>query len=473
MNDGQVVLAHAVGIRADLPVDLYLVLIAGALAVTVSFGALSALWRTPRLSAESAGRALPGVPSGEVLLLLGRALALLVALFVVVVALLGPPEVIFNLAPYALYLTFWVGIVPASLLLGPVVKQLSPLRTVYRGLARIAGPAPAEGHADRLGLYPAAALLLAFTWIELVYPNRAVPQTVGALILAYAVGQIVAALWYGESWFERGEAFEVWGSLLARLSPWGRRADGTRVMRNPLDNADGTPLGRGTAAVAVVMIGSTGFDGVTRALWWQSRINTSTNLTLVSTIGLFTVVAVVAALYYGATVVAGRLGGFRRTPEAFAFSLIPIAAGYAVAHYFSLFLIEGQLTFILANNPFGVDGVDLFGSYRNAVDLTVVSPGVIAGVQIAAIIAGHVVGVVLAHDRAVKLATLAVGTAPVSRVDVEADERAAGGAREPGALTTWVRPPAVAAHVTARTSQYPLLVVMVAITVGGLALLLG
>ena len=222
---------------------------------------------------------------------------------------------------------------PISLLFGPVVKQLSPLRTLHKGLATIAGPAPAEGQAARLGLYPAAALLLAFTWIELVSPDRAVPQTVGVLILLYTFGQLVAALWYGEGWFEHGEAFEVWGSLLARLSPWGRRADGTWVLRNPLDNADGTPLIRGTAAVAVVMIGSTGFDGVTRALWRQSRIDTSTNLLLVATIGLFTVVTVVAALYYAATVLAGRFARIPGAPEMFAFSLVPIAAGYSVAHY--------------------------------------------------------------------------------------------------------------------------------------------
>lgn len=458
------VLAHAVGIRTDLPVDLYLVLIAGFLAVAVSFGALSALWRTPKLSSAHGGRVLPTIPGGGILLLVCRAVALVLSLFVVAVALLGPPATLFNLAPYALYVTFWIGLIPASLLLGPVLKQLSPLRTVHRGLRRIAGPAPAEGQAARLGLYPAALLLLGFTWIELVYPDRAVPQTVGVLILMYAVVQLVAALYYGESWFERGEAFEVWSTLLARLSPWGRRADGTWVLRNPLDNADGTPLVRGTAAVMVVMIGSTGFDGVTRAVWWQDQISTSTDLVLVSTAGLFGVIAVVAGLYYAATVLSGRLIGVGGAPEAYALSLIPIAAGYAIAHYFSLLVLDGQRTFILANNPFGLDGVDLFGTYENQVDLTAVSPDAIAFVQITAIILGHVVGVVLAHDRAVTLATVAT-TARAAELERSSPE--------PGSLPTQVGSVAVATHTTARVSQYPMLAVMVAITVGGLALLLG
>ena len=111
---------------------------------------------------------------------------------------------------------------------------------------------------------------------------------------------------------------------------------------------------------------------------------------------------------------------------------MPIAVGYAVAHYFSLLLLDGQLTWILASDPFQT-GRDLFGTASNAIDLGAVSPGVIAGVQVVAIVVGHVLGVVLAHDRAVRLTS---------------------------------------GH-QARTSQYPLLLVMVAFTVGGLYLLLG
>ncbi|MFP5370725.1 MAG: hypothetical protein ACLGI3_08260, partial [Actinomycetes bacterium] len=103
-----------------------------------------------------------------------------------------------------------------------------------------------------------------------------------------------------------------------------------------------------------------------------------------------------------------------------------------VAHYFSLLLLDGQLTWILASDPFQT-GRDLFGTAGNRLDLTAVSPDTIAGVQVAAIVLGHVLGVVLAHDRAVRLC-------------------AAG---------------------RSRTSQYPLLFVMVAFTVLGLYLLLG
>ncbi len=437
MGAPTVVLAHAVGVRTDLPVPLVAVLLAGALAVVVSFLALGALWRTSRLRPDG-GAPVPGgvqrVVDSPVLRGVLRAVVLVATLFVVVVALLGPRESSFNLAPYAFYVTFWVGLVPASLLLGPVWRAVNPLRTLHAGLARISGPAPGAGTSARLGLWPAAGVLLAYAWVELVFPDRAVPQTLGLLLVVHGVLQLVAALWYGPDWFARGDPFEVYSTLLGRLAVLGRRADGRLVLRNPLDGADGTPAQPGLVAFVTVLVGSTAFDGVTRATWYQSRYGFDGGAVVTPTLGLLLVVGLVAGLYVLATTAAGRSTGTPHAPAAYAHSVLPIAAGYAVAHYFSLLLLEGQLTWILASNPFAQDGVDLFGTWRNEVDLAAISPGTIAAVQIAAIVLGHVLGVVLAHDRAVRLA----GSA--------------------GA---------------ARRSQYPLLGVMVGLTVGGLGLLLG
>jgi hypothetical protein len=110
-----------------------------------------------------------------------------------------------------------------------------------------------------------------------------------------------------------------------------------------------------------------------------------------------------AALYVGATLLSGRISGTGDGPTTYAHSLIPIAAGYAVAHYFSLLLLDGQLTWILASDPFQT-GLNLFGAAGNAVNYTAISPRIISLVQVGAIVLGHVLGVVLAHDRAVRVA---------------------------------------------------------------------
>ncbi len=437
MHGDGLVLAHAVSVRSDLPVPLTAVLLAATVAVVASFIALTALWREGRLRGDG-GRVLPApvqrLLDSPVLRGAARAVVLVAALLVVAIALVGPTETAFSLAPYAFYVTFWVGIVPASLLLGGVWPVVNPLRTLYAGLARLTGPARGADRVPRLGLWPATVALLAFAWVELVLPSRAVPRTLGLLLVTYAVVQLVAALRYGPGWFAAGDAFEAYSRLLGRLSPLGRRPDGRWVLRNPLDGAAGTALEPGLAAFVTTLVGSTAFDGITRATWYQDRYATGTPTIAGPTLGLALTVLAVAGLYAVAATLAGQVLRVGGAPALFAHSIVPIAAGYAVAHYFSLLVFEGQLTWVLASNPLGLDGVDLFGTYRHEVDLTVVSPTTIAGVQVAAIVVGHVLGVVLAHDRSVRLA------------------------QQPRA---------------ARRSQYPLLALMVGLTVGGLGLLLG
>jgi len=432
------VLAHGVGERADLPVPLALALYGAGSAVVLSFLALVLLWRTPRLRGDAAGRPLPGplaaLVDGPVLRPVLRAVVLAVTLLVVVVALAGPASANDNLAPYALYVTLWVGLVPASLLLGPVWRAVNPLRTLHAGLERLTGPAPAAHRLPALGYWPAAVALLCFVWLELVLPGRAEPRTVGVFLVLYGVVQLVAALWFGERWFARGDGFEVYSTLLGRLSPFGRREDGRLVLRSPLDGLDGLRAERGLVAVVLVLVGSTGFDGLSRTQFWQSGPGEDAYLSAVpGTVGLLAVIALAALLFVGATAAGAAVTGARGRlqPATYVHSLVPIAAGYAIAHYFSLLLLDGQATWILASNPFAVAGVDLFGTYGRAIDYTTVSPRTIANVQVGAIVLGHVVGVVLAHDRAVR----------------ESPRRPTLG-------------------------QVPLVAVMVAFTVGGLALLL-
>ena len=432
------VLAHGVGGRTDLPVPVALALYGAGLAVVVSFLALVVLWRRPRLRGDAAGRALPppvqALVDGPVLRPVLRAVVLGLTLLVVAVALFGPLNSNDNLAPYVLYVTLWVGLIPASLLLGPVWRYVNPLRTLHAGLARLTGPAPAADRLPALGYWPAAIALLCFVWLELVLPGRAQPRTVGVFLVLYGVVQLVAGLWFGAGWYARGDAFEVYSTLLGRLSPFGRRSDGRLVVRSPLDGVDGVRAERGLVAFVMVLIGSTGFDGLSRTQFWQSGPGRNAYLSAVpGTIGLLAVIALATLLFVGATVLGAALtrSDKSRSPAVFAHSLVPIAAGYAIAHYFSLLLLDGQATWILASNPFGVDGVDLFGTYGRAVDYTAVSTRTIANVQVLAIVLGHVIGVVLAHDRAVRVTP----------------ERST-------------------------TGQVPLVTVMVAFTVGGLGLLL-
>ena len=85
----------------------------------------------------------------------------------------------------------------------------------------------------------------------------------------------------------------------------------------------------------------------------------------------------------------------------FAHTLIPIALAYLVAHYFSLFVYQEQAQFTyLLSDPLGTATTDLFGTASGVIDFQVLSGNAIWYIQVGALILGHVLGLALAHDRA-------------------------------------------------------------------------
>jgi hypothetical protein len=410
------ILAHGLGGRSDLPVPMWLAQYGAAVALVFSFAALRTFWRTPRLEHAGAGdgRPLPlpvqrlaDAPATRAGL---RALGLALAGITLAAAAFGPDDPVANPAPTWLYIWFWVGLVPASLLFGPVWRLMNPLRTLWAGLERLRGrpggvprPMPAG-----LGYWPAAASLAVFAWLELVYTDASLPSTVLTFLLAYGLVHLGASMVYGQAWFARGDGFEVYSTLLASLCPFGRRADGRLVVRNPLAGLAGIDVAPGLVAVVCVLLGGAAFDGLARTRWWASVTGdrgAHVDL-LLGTVGLAAAFGFVAVTYLAATRASQRYRPARiadpaedRLDRRFVHTLLPIAVGYTLAHYFSLLVLQGQNGYIRASDPFG-RGWDLFGTASWVQNPLAVSTATIALVQVGAIVAGHMVGVVAAHDRA-------------------------------------------------------------------------
>ncbi|WP_059005671.1 hypothetical protein [Streptomyces specialis] len=402
-------LAHGLGGRSDLALPLWLALGGGVVALLVSFLALAVFWKRPRLRGARAGRPLPprvrraaDAPATRRAL---RGLGLALFAVFLTVAWAGPDAADVNPAPTWFYVWFWVGLVPASLLFGPVWRLLNPLRTLAAGLALVRRGRPPRPAPDWLG--PAAAVtgLLAFLWLELVYDHSESPRAVAAFVPGYALLHTVAGAVFGPRWFGRADGFEAYSSLVAAAAPFGRRADGTLVLRDPFDGLAALPRSRALTANVLVLLGSTAFDGLTRTPVWSDLIRGTARAPylLLGTAGLLGCVAAVTGVYVLAVRVS--LPYLRRSPHPyteFSHSLIPIAIGYTVAHYFSFALFQGQQGVLLANDPFG-RGWNLLGTQGERVDYLLVSTTAIAWTQIAAIVLGHVAGVASAHDRAVRL----------------------------------------------------------------------
>jgi hypothetical protein len=173
----------------------------------------------------------------------------------------------------------------------------------------------------------------------------------------------------------------------------------------------------GTVAFVTVMIGTVTFDGLSQGQLWRDLsanvvdafdglgIGAITATKIASTVGLCFGVALVAGFYRlgieGAQSVGGGLS-FKRLEWGFIHSLIPIAAVYVAAHYFTFLIFEGQAISYLASDPFG-QGWNLFGTVENGINYTVFPQDDAWYVQVAFVVVGHVAALALAHDRALAL----------------------------------------------------------------------
>lgn len=428
--------AHGIGVRGDLPLPLWMVSYGAGMVLILSFVALGVLWPRPRLQEPTSGITVPEpldrVAGATTVLLRVAGLAAFAA--VVAAAFAGPQSPVENLAPYAIYIALWVGGLVLSGLVGDVWAAISPFETALRLGTRERGAElrPLDG----IGVWPAAMLLLAFAWLELVHPQPADPRILAQAISVYIAIMVLGVAYAGPRWIRSAEAFGVVFRIVAAMAPFHRDDRGRLRLRPPLTGLADLNIVPGTAAVILVALGTTTFDGVTRQPFWEQLVGARTGWSAapISTAGLLLTVGAVSGLYVWAVRDAARRSGrsTRELVDAFAHSLVPIALAYAIAHYFSLLIFEGQRFVELSSDPLD-RGWDLFGTADWAVDYLAVSTVTIAWVQAAAIVVGHLAGVVLAHDRAV--------------------------AMFPGEL--------------ASRTQYALLVAMVAYTIGGLVLLLG
>ena len=432
--------AHGLGGRLDLPIPIWQFAWAAAFAVLVSFAVLGRYWTHPRLGPASRGSSLPpGLGSvGRSLLPITRLIGVAVLALTIHAAFRGNPDTASNLAPYVAFVLVWVGVAVASALVGDLWATVNPVATLTYLAGRIRRPV-------RPGIEPAQAQageaisllgIVAFLWMELAFHQGAAPRTIGAYLVLYTIALVAGAMSYGPAWARRADGFSVLFRTIGALAPLHKDAKGTLRLRYPVTGLAGMSMGPATVRLVLVVIGATTFDGFSRSSFWLDIVSNRSGweLTAVNTGGLVFGIGVVMALYRVAIAAMARMTGEpeHELGDLFGPSLVPIMVAYTVAHYFSFLVFEGQNLIRLASDPYGL-GWNLFGTAGWRVDYTILSTGAIAWTQTLAIALGHMVAVLVAHDRALE--------------------------RFPAEMAV--------------RSQYPMLAAMIAFTIGGLLLLLG
>ncbi|MPY92125.1 MAG: hypothetical protein GEV08_03395 [Acidimicrobiia bacterium] len=396
--------AHGFGGEGVLPFASWQLAWSAGAVVAATFALLGATWSRPRLVGAAVGRPLPAAfdRAAGVAALVGRAVALAVLALLLATAMFGPARGASNVAPLLLYLTFWIAFQVLSPLVGDLWGAVSPLDSLA-GLVPGRRPGgPVEPAPQLLSQLLAPAGLLGLAWLELAYHAPGSPRVIGWLTVAYVVGQLGLVARFGRGWLGQGESFTVYFALLASLAPFHRDTADRLRLRPPVAGLATVAASPVLLGVVVSTLGAVAYDGLSRLPWWLELTadRRGWSLTLVNTIGLAWMVAVVAALYLGAARASAWLS--RRDPDevarAFAPTLVPLAVSLTAAHYVWPVVFDGQALLVQLSDPFA-KGWDLLGTADWYINYTLVSPAQVAWVQLACVLVGHMAAVVALFDR--------------------------------------------------------------------------
>jgi hypothetical protein len=446
-------LAHGFGPTYDLPVPLWLYLYGAAAAVVLSFVPL-VLFTGKERSAETPFR-YPRFDLFQITflrtlltsrpLVAGLRLLTVALFFLVIIAGLVGLQSGFNIVPTFVWVIWWVGLSFFTAFVGNVWPLVNPWRTLFdwaEGLTRRLGYRDGlelgERYPEALGIWPAVGIYLAFVWVENVFSGSAVPRNIALFALSYSLITIYGMAFFGkETWLRRGEVFSIFFGLLGRFAPTEVRVTNQNVCRDCDacgDTAGGecvncyecfaraapeerelnlrppaVGLGRpepvtpgGVAFVVVVLAGVT-FDGLLETPLWLEIVRLTP---VTQTLGVILLPLLFLGIYLGFVELSRVLGGGGMSlgdfAAAYAFSLLPIAIAYQVAHFYTYLLIQGQMIVSLVSDPFGW-GWDLFGTADFEPRYGIVGAGFVWYSQVALIVGGHVIAVYLAHSTSLRL----------------------------------------------------------------------
>ena len=328
----------------------------------------------------------------------------------------GPRDPLSNPLPLFIWTVWWIGFVAMQGLFGDFWRYANPWTGPVVLTRRMAGITPFLRLPTALGHSIALLSFLGFVAILLADPAPADPARLAGYVGGYWVFTYLAILAFGPRWTYRAEGFSVLMHNYSAMALFGRAhrrfavgLPGWQALRRPAPSI-------GLAVFMLVMLGSGSFDGLNETFWWLDLLGLNplefpgrsavvmqniaglivANCALITAYGL--------AVWLGLRLIAAQMP-VARAFCLFAPSILPIALGYHVAHYFTSFLVDGQYALAALSDPMA-SGADLLGlgtfyvttGFFNSQD----SVRTIWLTQAGAVVLGHVLAVLMAHALAVR-----------------------------------------------------------------------
>lgn len=399
--------AHAgggLGSSAEARVSFpgWLVWVAGAAIVGLTFALVGAFLSRPGAIRSGGPATVDPAPltSGHGI---GQALGVVLLLLVILNGVL--PGSAGLLPEVTVWLVAWAGLPLVAYLVLDPGPHVSPFRAIGRFIEARRTEDPPLAYPRRLAAWPSVGLLVAAIGLEVWGGSLRDPTTVGRLVLAYTGLTVVGMAVFGtETWLGRAELLDRMLAWWASLAPVGRTEQGWQVTWPGARLGDLAARDASEVAFIVALLYGVNFDGFLATAPGQGVLSGLSGLgevpafaaTLLAGYGVF-----LAAFWACAWAVARMADTLRPVGEVagrFALSLIPIAAGYHLAH--DLFYLVENLPLVVSalGDPLGLGWRLLpeLGAWTLPAGWSV---GVV-GAQVALIVLGHVLAVVAAHHGA-------------------------------------------------------------------------
>ena len=447
--------AHGFGDRYDLPVPLNWYLFGAGTVVALSFLFVSVFVRITserrQFYSLSIGSSLPfQLIIFKGFIPLAKSISVVLFLFLILGGFVGSQEPSQNIGPTLVWIILWVGLIYFNALVFNLWIVLNPWKNIYRLFYVLFTGSRSKlfysgkyNYPNSLKKWPALVLLFTFSWLEIVFPNSGSPVYISVLAINYSILTFLGMYLFGPiNWLSNGEFFSVTFRLLSKCAPVVvsvSSVEGCRDCSRCLDDQencfdceycfdqsntlskrfklrkfasglyDSRAVHLSEIFFVLMLLSSVTFDGFSETPTWANIVSLGISFTgdlvnypvmLVSTVGLVSNFLIFVVAYFLACFVASKAIASKYSTESISkillYSLIPIAVGYHIAHYFSFLLIQGQSMIYLISDPMGL-GWDLFQTSTYKVYVGIVNAKVAWFVGIFAILAGHITAVYASH----------------------------------------------------------------------------
>ncbi len=408
--------AHAAeqGFVLLLPTKLYISTGIAAVVLTIAVLALAPSHLSRRMFVTLK---LPQVGCPQFLRTASSLASLVVLALLVVLGFTGPGDPLTNPLPLAVWTVWWIVIVFLQGVVGDIWSFVNPWTGLHRVLTggkssgRLAPPPPWVGHG--IGIL----FLLIFHIVSLADPAPDNPPRLAGFVAAYWLVTMAGMLLCGrEAWLERSECFTMLFRLVGSLSPLRLARGGSEVGLPGWQLVRLECVPAGLALFVLIALGTGSFDGLNETFWWLALIGVNPlefpgrsavigeTVAGIMAASLLLILVFSACTWIGIRIAGAGHGdatGFGTAFRRLSISVLPIAFGYHAAHYLTAFMVNIQYAAAAANDPLGT-GADLLGLGHFYVTTgffnTRESVRIIWLTQCFAVVAGHVIAVMVAHE---------------------------------------------------------------------------